>query len=52
MPQSQVLGRVVFDVAADGGALVLNREYVVYAVITTSDPYGSPIVSKVRATPR
>jgi hypothetical protein len=50
-PTNHLLGTVLFDALADGGAPLFNREYVLYVVFVTSDPYGSPLVARVRGTP-
>jgi hypothetical protein len=56
VPVKEPLGRLVFGGGGeDGGVpsnLQQNREYTVFAVITTNDPYAPQVVAKIRATAR
>jgi hypothetical protein len=49
VPVRELLGYVTFGA---GAAPQLNREYTVFAVVTTSDPYSPLVIAKVRATAR
>jgi len=51
-PVSEVLGKIVFG-APDAGAQPLqNREYHVFAVVDTNDPYGAQVISDIKGTYR
>lgn len=53
VPTRQVLGKIEFGPAPDGGVSPqLNKEYVVFAVIQTSDPYQPQVVARLRGTAR
>lgn len=53
VPTREILGRIVFGAALDGGVAPLtNREYGVYAVIDTNDPYAPQVIARVRGTAR
>ena len=53
VPVRAVLGRIEFGPAPDGGqSPQLNREYGVFAVIGTSDPYLPQVIARVRGTAR
>ncbi len=51
-PTTRTLGRIVFGPADAGTQPLLNREYRVFAVITTDDPYNPQVVCSVRGTAR
>lgn len=53
VPTRQVLGKIEFGPAPDGGVSPqLNKEYGVFAVIQTSDPYLPQVIARVRGTAR
>lgn len=47
-PTKTLLGTIVFG--ADSTGLIPHRDYFIYAVATTNDPYAPLIVSRVRGT--
>lgn len=53
VPTRQVLGKIQFGPAPDGGiSPQLNKEYGVFAVIETNDPYLPQVIARVRGTAR
>lgn len=53
VPTREVLGKIEFGPAADGGiSPQLNKDYGVFAVIDTSDPYLPQVIARVRGVAR
>jgi hypothetical protein len=49
LPSTDVLGKVRFGGSADGGVSPqVNRDYSVFAVIETGDPYSPQVIAKVK----